>query len=126
PKGLKAKRLLIVGGGKAAKFSLDDVRKIAGTAVRFVKGKNLKSLAVAVPEADSVSAADAVRAIVEGGFVGDFDPNYYQSDRKDQRIEDLTIAATPNADKKSLESALEVGRIIGESQNFTRDLVNEP
>jgi leucyl aminopeptidase len=126
PKGLKAKRLLVVGGGKAAKFSSDDVRKIAGTAVRFVKGKSLKSLAVAVPDASSVTAADAVRAIVEGGFVGDFDPNYYQSDRKDQRIEDLTIAAAPNAEKKSLESALEVGRIIGESQNFTRDLVNEP
>jgi len=27
---------------------------------------------------------------------------------------------------KSLESALEVGRIVGESMNFTRDLVNEP
>src|SRR5437879_8599412 len=58
PKGLMAKRLLIIGGGKAAKFTSDDVRKIAGTAVRFVNGKNLTSLAIAVPEAASVSAAD--------------------------------------------------------------------
>jgi leucyl aminopeptidase len=126
PKGLKAKRLLLVGGGKAQKFSADDIRKIAGTAARFVKGKNLKSLAIAVPDATSVSAANAVRAIVEGAFVGDFDPNYYQSDRKDQRIDDLAIVAAANADKKALDSALELGRVIGESQNFTRDLVNEP
>ncbi|MCU1307363.1 MAG: Cytosol aminopeptidase PepA [Acidobacteriaceae bacterium] len=126
PKGLKAKRLLIVGGGKAQKFSADDIRKIAGTAARFVKGKNLKSLAIAVPDATSVSAANAVRAIVEGVFVGDFDPNYYQSDRKDQRIDDLAIVAAANAEKKALDSALELGRVIGESQNFTRDLVNEP
>src|SRR5438270_1832394 len=36
PAGLKAKRLLIIGGGKAAKFSADELRKVAGTAARFV------------------------------------------------------------------------------------------
>jgi leucyl aminopeptidase len=125
PKGLKAKRLLLVGGGKAAKFSADEVRKAAGTAVRFAKSRNLKTLAVAVPEG-AVAAQAAVRASVEGGFIGDFDPNYYQTDKKDQRISDLTIVAGAEADKKALEASLETGRIMGESQNFTRDLVNEP
>ncbi|HUR37570.1 MAG TPA: leucyl aminopeptidase [Terriglobales bacterium] len=126
PKGLKANRLLIVGGGKAAKFSADEARKIGGAAVRFVKGKNLKSLSIAVPEGTALNAADAARAIVEGGYVGDFDPNYYQSDRKDQSIAELTVVAPTSADKGSLEAAVETGRIVGESQNFTRDLVNEP
>jgi leucyl aminopeptidase len=125
PKGLKSKRLLLVAGGKAAKFSADELRKIAGTAVRFAKTKNLKSLAIAIPKT-SVNADLAARALVEGAFVGDFDPNYYQSDRKDQRMEELTILAPSDADKKSLEAALATGRVMGESQNFTRDLVNEP
>ncbi|MCU1284345.1 MAG: Cytosol aminopeptidase PepA [Acidobacteriales bacterium] len=125
PKGLKSKRLLLIGGGKAAKFSADDIRKIAGTAVRYAKTKNLKSLAIAVPDS-TVSAADAARAIVEGAFVGDFDPNYYASDRKDQRIDELTVISAANADKKSLDAAIVTGAIIGASQNFTRDLVNEP
>ncbi len=126
PKGLKAKRLLLIGGGKAAKFSADDARKIGGAAVRFVKSKDIKSLAIAVPEATALAADAAVRALVEGGYVGDFDPNYYQSDRKDQRIDELTLVAPAAADKKSLDAAMELGRIVGESQNFTRDLVNEP
>src|SRR4051812_4142905 len=88
--GAKSKRLLLVGGGKAAKFSADELRKIAGTAVRFAKTKNLKSLAIAVPKS-AVVADTAVRALVEGAFVGDFDPNYYQSDRRDQRMDELTI-----------------------------------
>ena len=125
PRGLKAKRLMLIGGGKAAKFSTDEVRKIGGAAVRFAKSKNLKSLAIAIPEG-TLAADVAVRALVEGGFVGDFDPNYYASDRKDQRIGDLTIVVGTSADKKSLEGALETGHVIGESQNFTRDLVNEP
>jgi leucyl aminopeptidase len=126
PHGMKAKRLLIIGGGKAAKFSTDDLRKIAGTAARFVKAKNLKSVAIAIPDGTAVSAADAVRAIVEGAFVGDFDPNYYASDRKDQKLHEVEVMAPASADKKTLEAAMEVGRTLGEAQNFTRDLVNEP
>ncbi|HUS18929.1 MAG TPA: leucyl aminopeptidase [Terriglobales bacterium] len=126
PRGLKAKRLLLVGGGKAAKFGADEARRIGGTAVRFVKGRNLKSIAIAVPESANLKTDVALRAIVEGVYIGDFDPNYYQSDRKDQSIAELTIVAASSAEKHSLDSALEIGRIVGESQNFTRDLVNEP
>jgi len=126
PQGMKAKRLLIIGGGKAAKFSADEMRRVAGTAARFAKGKNLKSVAIAVPDGTSVSAADAVRAIIEGAFVGDFDPNYYASDRKDQRLDEVDIIVPSSADKKAVEAAAEVGRAIGEAQNFARDLVNEP
>lgn len=125
PRGLKAKRLLLVGGGKEAKFSADELRKIGGTAARFVKGKNLKSFAIAVP-ATKVTAEAAVQALVEGVFVGDFDPNYYQSDRKDQSLDEVMIVAAVKDDEKALQAALEVGRVVGESQNFTRDLVNEP
>jgi len=125
PRGLKAKRLLLVGGGKEAKFNADELRKIGGTAARFVKSKNLKSFAIAVPER-KVNPEVAVQALVEGAFIGDFDPNYYQSDRKDQSLNEVTVVGGPKADQKALQAALEIGRIVGESQNFTRDLVNEP
>ena len=67
-------------------------------------------------------------AIVEGAFVGNFDPDYYKSDRKDQKIDAVTIVVDKDGqgDLKALESAMQAGRIVAESQNFTRDLVNEP
>jgi len=123
PTGLKAKRLLLVGGGKAQAFSTAELRKLAGAAARFLKVKSIRSFAFAIPD-QSVSAAEAVRAVVEGAFVGDFDPDYYKSDRKDQKLDTITIVA--GGDKAALEQAMNVGRIVGESQNFTRDLVNEP
>jgi leucyl aminopeptidase len=126
PKGLKAKRLLLIGGGKAAKFSSDEARKIGGAAVRFVKTKNLKTIAIAVPDAAALKTDAALRAVVEGAYVGDFDPNYYQSDRKDQSVAELSVVAASSSEKTSLDAALAAGRIVGESQNFTRDLVNEP
>ena len=119
PAGLKAKRLLLIGAGAAKKFTSYELRRIAGAAVRTLKSRGF----IAPP---SVPAEEAVRAIVEGALVGNFDPDYYRSDRKDQKIDALTILASGNADHAALEKTAHEAHIIGESQNFTRDLVNEP
>jgi len=133
PAGLKAKRLLLLGGGKAKTFSGAELRKLAGAAVRTLKSKSIRSFAFVVPET-AVPARQGVPAIVEGAFVGNFDPGYYKSDRneKDQKIDAVTIVVQGNVqgkvqgDAKALENAMQAGRIVAESQNFTRDLVNEP
>src|SRR5579884_610199 len=125
PQGFKAKRLLIVGAGKAKSFSHVEARKAAGTAIRFLKGRMIKSCAFLIPEL-STGAEDAVRSLVEGIVVADFDPDTYRSDRKDLSMKDVSIVAAAGADQGKLQKALDQGRIIGESQNFTRELVNEP
>jgi leucyl aminopeptidase len=123
PAKMKAKRLMVLGGGKGNKFSTYELRRLAGVAVRALKPKGIRSFAFAAPTAN-ISAEDAVKAIVEGAFIGNFDPDTYKSDRKDQRVEALTVLAS--GDQASLQKAMDEGRIIGESQNFTRQLVNEP
>ncbi len=125
PGGLKARRLLLVGGGKAKNFSAHELRKIAGTAVRFLKPKQIRTLSFVLPVLES-GAPDCVKAVVEGAFVGNYDPDTYKSDRKDQRVEELTILAPAASDRQVLERAVHEARAIGESQNFTRELVNEP
>jgi len=122
PAGLKAKRLLLVSGGSAKKFASYDLRRVAGTAVRTLKSRGIRSFAFIAPS--NIPAEEAVRAIVEGAAVGNFDPDYYRSDRKDQKIDALTVIAS--GDKSTLEKAASEAQIIGDSQNFTRDLVNEP
>jgi leucyl aminopeptidase len=122
PANLKAKRLLLVSGGGAQKFSAYDLRRIAGAAVRTLKSRGIRAFAFLTPT--GIGAEEAVRAVVEGAYVGNFDPDYYRSDRKDQKIDEITILAA--GDKAVLEKAANEAQIIGESQNFTRDLVNEP
>ena len=122
PARLKAKRLLLLGGGKAKTFSAFELRRLAGAAVRALKTRGVRSFAFLAPQ--GIGAEDAVRAIVEGAFVGNFEPDYYKSDRKDQKIDALTLVA--RGDQARLAAALAEGLIVGESQNFTRDLVNEP
>jgi len=124
PTGLKAKRLLLLSGGAAKKFASYDLRRLAGAAARTLKSRGIRSFAFIAPS--GIPAEDAVRAIIEGAFVGNFDPDYYRSDRKDQKIDALTILTSGNTDKAALDKAATEAQIIGESQNFTRDLVNEP
>jgi leucyl aminopeptidase len=122
PEGLKAKRLLLIGGGKAKKFGPAELRKVAGAAVRNVKSKDLTSFALMMP----AGVDDAAKVIVEGAVVGNFDADYYRSDRKNQKVDELTIVTPKGANQQSVKRGIEQGNIIGESQNFTRDLVNEP
>jgi leucyl aminopeptidase len=121
PAGCKAERILLVGLGK---LTTAEVRKAAGAAVRFAKPRKLRELSFAIPE--GLDAAAAARAVVEGAYIGDFDPDTYRSDRKDQSIEQLTIVAGNGAKETALEAGLREGVILGEAQNFTRSLVNEP
>ena len=126
PAGLAARRLLIVGLGKQAKATAHSVRNAAGTAVRFTKPRGIRELVFALPEAEALAVAICARTAVEGAFVGDYDPDTYRSERKDQSVQAFTLAAPGKADKKTVEAAFAEGVIVGESQNFTRTLVNEP
>jgi leucyl aminopeptidase len=120
PAGLKAERLLIVGLGK---LTTAEVRKAAGTAIRFAKPRKLREVALIVPE--GLDAAAATRALVEGAYVGDYDPNTYHTDRKDQSIAELNIVLG-GAKAAAVEAGLREGVILGGAQNFARTLVNEP
>jgi leucyl aminopeptidase len=125
PAGLAAKRLLLVGLGKKAKAQVHSVRNAAGTAVRFTKPRGIRELVFALPEDETLASGPCTRAVAEGALVGNFDADTYRSDRKDLSVQKFTLAA-PGADKKLVETAFAEGAIVGESQNFTRTLVNEP
>jgi leucyl aminopeptidase len=130
PEGLAAKRLLIVGLGKQTKVTVHGLRNAAGTAVRFAKPRGLRKLVIALPESDLLPPGPCARALVEGAIVGDFDADTYRSDRKDLSVQSFTLAAPGHGDdpaaKAAVKAAFAEGVIVGESQNFTRSLVNEP
>ena len=79
-----------------------------------------------------LAASDApldeyVTAATEGAVLGAWEPDKYKSDPKikEKQVESFTIAV-PGGDSDDLNEALRRGKIIAESQNLTRDLVNEP
>ncbi|HYY57706.1 MAG TPA: leucyl aminopeptidase [Pyrinomonadaceae bacterium] len=122
---LRARRLLLVGVGEREEYGVPEISRMAGTAVRYLRGKNTKSVAI-VPRAENGDAEKATAAAAEGALMGLFEPDKYRTvDKEERSIERLTIIVE-GADAEALTRAAERGRIIGESVNFTRDLANEP
>ncbi len=125
PAGLKASRLLLVGAGKREKFDSAVLRKISGSALRYLKSRGVHNFAFAVREANATE--DAAQAVVEGAIAADFESDKYKTDKKnDKSIETVLLAGYSEAERAAGEKGLARGRIIAESQNFARDLINEP
>jgi len=136
PSGLKCERLLIVGLGKAKLLSPHQVRIGAGTAIRTAKLKSIRNCAIAFPEDRSLSdealedlpCSQTTRALVEGAYIGDFDPDTYSTDRKDKSIDVLSVvSSTPErSTQMEIQEGFAEGNILGTSIAFTQALVNEP
>ncbi|HMJ60132.1 MAG TPA: leucyl aminopeptidase, partial [Bryobacteraceae bacterium] len=122
PQGVAAKRLVVIGGGKREKFSTVEARRLAGALVRTLKAKGVRTIALLLEKPGEYASAAA-----EGAVLGGWEASKYKSDPKkdDQQIDFFTLVS-PNADAAALRWTLERGRIVAQSQNMARDLVNEP
>jgi leucyl aminopeptidase len=125
PEGMDAKRLLVVGAGKPEKFGVADLRKIAGSALRYLKPRGVKKFAFLAREGERGPAA--AQSVVEGLIAGDFESDKYRTDKKNNHeIQSVSLSGFDAGAGGNLTAAIERGRVIAESQNFARDLINEP
>jgi leucyl aminopeptidase len=124
PEGLAAQRLLLVGAGKAEKFAASDLRKIAGTAARYLKSRGVKNFVFLTGEGQRGPAA--AQAVVEGLIVADFESDKYRTEKKNREIRRVSLAGFDEGPRADLIETIEHASVVGESMNFARDLINEP
>ena len=111
PAGMAAQRVLLAGAGRPDQFDSAAARKLAGLAVRFLKGKAVKEVCFATDPSQA-------EAVVEGAILANFDPDRYRTGNDKTSVEAITVVGSPEAADR--------GRLIAEAQNLTRELVNEP
>jgi leucyl aminopeptidase len=125
PRGLKAARLLLVGAGKREKIDTAVLRKIAGAALRYLKSRSVKQFAFVLRE--NVPAEAAAQAVAEGALTANFESDKYKTDKKDAKsVDAILLNGFSDQDRAAAEKGLDRGRAIADSQNFARDLINEP
>ena len=125
PAGLKAARLLLVGAGKREQFTSATLRKLAGAALRYLKARSIKQLAFLVRENNATE--ESAQAIAEGVLAANFETDKYKTEKKnDKSIDTVLLTGYSDAERAAAEKGLTRGRVIAESQNFARDLINEP
>src|SRR6202451_1391801 len=119
PAGLKAKRLVLAGGGKRDTLNPSELRKLIGAVVRSPKSKGLHTITLALDE--EFRSDDYTPAAVEGAVLADLENDRYKTDPKkaEKHVDAFAVLGGSQA-------AVERGRILAEAQNFSRDIANEP
>ena len=121
---VKFRRLMLVGVGEEKDYGSPQVSQMAGTAVRSLRSKNVKTVAV-IPRVSGNDEETARRA-VEGAFIALFDPDKYRTIDKEHKTVERLVVVIEDGDQAALDRGAEAGTIVGEAINFTRDLANEP
>jgi leucyl aminopeptidase len=119
PAGMKAKRLVLAGGGKRDKFDSSGLRRLAGAVLRSLKCKGVRGVVFALD--DTFRSDEFAAAVVEGAILGDFESHRYKTDPKknDKHVDSFAVLG-------GSQTAVDRGRILAEAQNFTRSLANDP
>ena len=127
---IKPARVLVLGLGRREKFTLDTVRDLSGEACRYLRRLGAKSAATIVHGAGigGLEPEAAARAIAEGAVMGLYTFTRHKS-RPEEPADGLRelLLVEREADKlPALEHGVRQGRVLAESVNLTRDLINEP
>ena len=122
--GVKAGRLLLVGMGERGEYKGPSVAQFAGAAVRFLRKRNIKRIALLARfDGDAVAAAQNA---VQGCITSQFELDKYKTKDRNDKTVDAAIVCVNGANAADLKRGIARGEAIGESMNVTRDLANEP
>jgi len=130
---IPADKVLIVGLGKKQEFNLNKIREVSAKAIKKAKSLKAKKVCSMVHGAGvaGFDAFDCAQMIAEGAIIGDYEFKKYKTKKDDDEnnkneIELLEIVEIDSSKLESIEQGLKKGKIIGDSLNFARNLVNEP
>lgn len=126
---IPAKRVIVAGLGKAERFDLDRVRSVTAESLKFARQKGFKTVATIVHGAGigGLDLRDAAQALAEGALLGLYRFRRHKTGEQDaNELQELRIVEFHAERVQSIEEGVRVGRILAESTNFARDLINEP
>jgi leucyl aminopeptidase len=125
----KAKKVILTGLGKLEQLTAERLRQAAGSTASYARSLRAGSLATTTdgPSQAQLTPLAAAQAIVEGMTLALFHFDKYKTEENDrQEIASVTLVAPNRAQVKDVQRGAEIGRILGESANFARVLVNHP
>ena len=122
-------RIMIIGMGKKKEITADKISGAIADACRRLRQKGVTEIATVPPGAGliHIKIERSVQAVVEGAILGLYRFRHYLTKKEDKSkdIKELRIVTTEK-EKKQIEKAIKKRRIIAESVNWVRDMVNEP
>ncbi len=128
PSNWQPTRVAIVGAGRAGEFDTERLRRIATTGALAARQRRIKRVALLVR--GGLDAGAGAQAAAEGLMLAGFSADQYKTgERLGPPPEEMLVAVEAGhalIGGGALESAVERGRILGDSCNLAKELCNEP
>ena len=122
-RGWRARRLALVGAGKAGEATGDLLRKVAASAALATRQRRIGRAAFVVRGRGP--AAGLAQAVAEGLTLAEFDGGSYKThDAKAPAPSFVVVVEDPS--DGAVAEAVSRGRTLGECSNAARELANEP
>ena len=130
---IPADKVLVVGLGKSEEFNLNKIREVSAKVIKKIKALKAKKVC-SILHGAGIAGLDAfycTQMIAEGTIIGDYEFKKYKTKKDDDEnnkngIELLEIVELDETKIGNIEKGLEKGKIIADSLNFARNLINEP
>ncbi len=125
-----ARRIVVVGLGKAESFSLEAVRRAGGYLAKQLKGKGIVHLAVELPSftRGKLDGAEAAAALLDGLTLGAYEFRRYKADKPAEGISQVIFARGKGAKAApaSFRALVDRERKVLDAVLWARDIGNLP
>lgn len=124
---LKSDRVLVVGLGKSEDFRLEQIRKASGAAAQRAKKTKVKKVGTIIHGAGigGIEPVAAAQALIEGTLLALYEFSVYKKS-ENGKIKTFCIVEMDKNKIKKFQKGAALGKILAQSQNIARDLINEP
>jgi leucyl aminopeptidase len=127
PRGIRAKRLLVVGLGPKGKIDVAGLVGAAATAARLVTGKSYQRVALVVPDqVPGIDAEAVARALGVGFMQGSEGPGLRKTKPARFAPTDLLLVPSNTQELVPIETGTRRADIEGRAVSLARTLVNTP
>jgi leucyl aminopeptidase len=125
---LPVRRVVLTGLGKKEEFDLEKWRGASSKAGQFIRDLGIKKFLVPIKRFAGFSEEELSDSFMIGLLLGTYQFNEFKTlgREKIKEIEEVTLLGETADEIKSIQDGLRTGKIISESVNMARDLVNGP
>ncbi|MFM8321210.1 MAG: leucyl aminopeptidase, partial [Chloroflexota bacterium] len=126
-RAIPARRVVLVGLGKAAAFNLETARRAAASALKKARELGGHSVACDTPGVSTLGAFEAARAWVEGALLGLYRVNDKKTGGEAKpEVDELRLCAADGQDAGELQGGARLAEATAVGVYLARDLVNMP
>jgi leucyl aminopeptidase len=123
PQGLATPRLLLVGLGEWASFTLEKLRRASATVAQRARALKLDEAAFALPAPEGSGIREAAEAAAEGSALGLYRFDRYKTNAESRELKIFTLISD---DAEAATAGAETGAKVAAAGLLARDLANEP